>query len=344
MPVRGRLGVVAAVLPLAAVLGASAPGSARQARPLPPLALFRVGIPVDELSRGPDGNLWFDRNLGGSYSADIGKITPAGKVTIYKPSLIAADGFPGRLAAGPDGGVWFPLLALGRHAGVGRISTNGTGLKTFRVPHLCVYCNVDAIVAGPDRKLWAGDRFDAVHRIAPTGRVELTVDLRKLKLPPAQVNAIVAGPDHRIWFSASNWIGAIVPTSGAVSGYTTPSPHPDITDLIAGPDGNLWFTEHEPTANRIGRITTSGKVTEFSKGLPPRGGPLRLAVGPDRNIWFTEADVHEIGRVTPNGSITMYDVPASLNTSAAGIVLGADRNLWLTFPGAGKIGRLKLPG
>ena len=31
---------------------------------------------------------------------------------------------------------------------------------------------------------------------------------------------------------------------------------------MAGPDGNLWFTEPND-GNSIGRITTSGKITEF---------------------------------------------------------------------------------
>ena len=35
--------------------------------------------------------------------------------------------------------------------------------------------------------------------------------------------------------------------------------------ITAGPDGNLWFTEWG--ANRIGRITPSGVVTEFSAGI-----------------------------------------------------------------------------
>ena len=37
--------------------------------------------------------------------------------------------------------------------------------------------------------------------------------------------------------------------------------------IAAGPDGNLWFAEFN--ANRIGRITWAGVVTEFSSPLNP---------------------------------------------------------------------------
>ena len=42
------------------------------------------------------------------------------------------------------------------------------------------------------------------------------------------------------------------------------SPNADPFGITAGPDGNLWFTE---SAGRIGRITPSGVVTEFSAGI-----------------------------------------------------------------------------
>ena len=35
--------------------------------------------------------------------------------------------------------------------------------------------------------------------------------------------------------------------------------------ITARPDGNLWFTEYE--GNKIGRITTSGIITEFPVGI-----------------------------------------------------------------------------
>ena len=78
-------------------------------------------------------------------------------------------------------------------------------------------------------------------------------------------------------------------------------------DIAAGSDGNMWFTE--PGANRIGRITPTGVVTEFSAGISRRSLPLGIAAGPDGNLWFTETGFcseegcvggNRIGRITPS--------------------------------------------
>src|ERR1700730_6073061 len=70
-------------------------------------------------------------------------------------------------------------------------------------------------------------------------------------------------------------------------------------EIAAGPDGALWFTE--TFASRIGRITTSGVVSEFP--LPTSGsGPADIAAGPDGALWFTEEGVHKIGRITTSGA------------------------------------------
>jgi streptogramin lyase len=55
------------------------------------------------------------------------------------------------------------------------------------------------------------------------------------------------------------------------------------SDIEVGPRQNLWFTE----ANAIGKITTSGAITEYS--LPD--APYDITVGPDGNLWVTEAPV-----------------------------------------------------
>jgi streptogramin lyase len=96
----------------------------------------------------------------------------------------------------------------------------------------------------------------------------------------------------------------------------TPSP---VGDITAGPDGNIWFTK--PDGHKIGRITSSGAVTEFDV---PGGRPYGIAAGPDGNVWFTDKSLPRIGRITPAGEITQF--PSS--GAAYAIVTGADGNLW----------------
>ena len=97
--------------------------------------------------------------------------------------------------------------------------------------------------------------------------------------------------------------------------------------VIPGPDGNIWFTECD--ANKVGRISPSGKVTEFS--LPtPDSRPRGIAKGPDGNLWFVEKK--QIGRITPAGTVTEFALPP-LNFPGGAIITGPDLNLWFTSGG-----------
>lgn len=75
------------------------------------------------------------------------------------------------------------------------------------------------------------------------------------------------------------------------------SPPVAITD---GPDGALWFTEGD--ANKIGRITTSGTITEFTTS----GVPFSIAAGPDSTIWFTQCGSNQVGQIATTGG-TVYE-------------------------------------
>lgn len=71
--------------------------------------------------------------------------------------------------------------------------------------------------------------------------------------------ALVAG------VGAVGLIAAETPDASAVTGtiseFSVTTAFSGADKITAGPDGNLWFTEM--VANKIGRITTAGVVTEF---------------------------------------------------------------------------------
>ncbi len=134
------------------------------------------------------------------------------------------------------------------------------------------------------------------------------------------------------------------------STYPTPTAGSEPFDIVSGPDGALWFTE--PMGNKIGRITTSGVITEFS--IPTAGGePTGITAGPDGALWFVELTGHKIGRITITGGITEYPVPAYTGSSFSGepvsITAGPDGALWFTeLPNLvghfGNIGRITTTG
>lgn len=103
----------------------------------------------------------------------------------------------------------------------------------------------------------------------------------------------------------------------------------------------MWFVE--VGANRIGRITTAGIVTEFA--LPTRGaGPAGVAVGPDGNLWFTEFAADKLGRITTRGAIAEYAMPRR-GSGPASIATGADDRLWIAEagPAGNRIARIAPP-
>ncbi len=110
--------------------------------------------------------------------------------------------------------------------------------------------------------------------------------------------------------------------------------------IAAGPDGALWFTE--PGLDQIGRISTSGEVTEFSEGIDEDSGLSGIALGPDGNLWFTEFNARQIGRITPVGVVTEFSAGISANASPNEIVAGppGDNHLWYTDLNGRRIGRV----
>jgi virginiamycin B lyase len=126
--------------------------------------------------------------------------------------------------------------------------------------------------------------------------------------PPRIVvpGGITTGPDGALWFtgSISSKIGRIT-TDGKVTEFALPNSNSQPWGITMGPDGALWFTEascvRQPgprcgIGNKIGRITTTGLVTEFT--VPSDGsGPHSITTGPDGALWFTEYYGSRVGRL-----------------------------------------------
>ena len=65
--------------------------------------------------------------------------------------------------------------------------------------------------------------------------------------------------------------------------------------IATGADQALWFTE--TGAGRIGRITTSGVLTNEFPVPSPGAEPGGITAGPDSALWFTENVGNNIGRI-----------------------------------------------
>ena len=132
--------------------------------------------------------------------------------------------------------------------------------------------------------------------------------------------------------------GAAVPAEGA--GPVTTS-FPGIAlprGITTGPDGALWFTDYGN--DTIGRITTTGAVSEFSS--PDIDGPIGITSGPDGALWFTNQANNTIGRITTSGAVTAYSSPAIHDPTD--ITAGPDGALWFTNQTSNMIGRITTSG
>jgi|GEM_PF-2485700 len=94
---------------------------------------------------GPDGNLWFLEQ--GVTPKQIAKVTTSGSVSEY---TLASGVYPGALAAGSDGAVWF--VDGGTTRKLGRITGSGS-VTEYTVPGTSVG-NVNGLALGPDNALW----------------------------------------------------------------------------------------------------------------------------------------------------------------------------------------------
>lgn len=193
---------------------------------------------------------------------------------------------PSDITFGPDGNFWF-LEQQNLASKVGRITPGGQ-ITEFPLPS-----NQSAptsITVGPDGNLWfTADGRAKIGKITPVGQItEFSVLIR------GEPTNITRGPkgDHNLWFTLlSGQIGKIDPTSGHMALFATPGVPQDITASL----GFLWFTD--TASNAIGRMSVTGKVTEFP--IPTTdSGAQGITAAPNGTIWFTEFKSDKIGNVT----------------------------------------------
>jgi streptogramin lyase len=283
---------------------------------------------LNRITTGPDGNIWFT-NPGAN---QIGRMTPGGNFTGFP--IPSPNSSPIDITPGPDGNLWFTEF----EGKIGRITPSGT-ITEFSVSPRHAF----GITRGPDGALWFIANCCDPNTPGMIGRITTAGSITYYAAKPGTTPTvgITTGPDGNLWYPviASNIDGRIqrMAPSGVVTGdFPIPTSYPDPSRLVAGPDGNIWFTEQGavgasgccqptfPSPGKIGRITPSGQVTEFttpSQNYPSFvSNPAGITAGPDGNLWFTEYSYltrdsgvqhggNKIGRITPSGSISEFPIP-----------------------------------
>ncbi|MGH2551901.1 MAG: virginiamycin B lyase family protein, partial [Thermomicrobiales bacterium] len=242
-----------------------------------------------------DGNVWCS-NTGGAILR-VSASNGVGTVFALPTDAGATD-----LTLGPDGNLWFTDFGLNK---IGRMTLAGT-VTEFSVP--AEFIAPRSITVGADGALWFTSDTAQVGRMDTSGG-----GFRYYNLPEfpdntvAAMSAIRTGSDGNLWLGITPIMGSPkiyrVSLSGQITGFTLPNPADGVIDIVSGPDGAIWFTQE--SANQIGRITTSGNITEYD--LQPNSGPVGITVGRDGAIWFTEL-AGRIGRLS-GGPLAATAIP-----------------------------------
>jgi virginiamycin B lyase len=248
-----------------------------------------AGSGPNEITLGPDGNLWFTEYFGDK----IGRVTPAGRITEFP--VPTANSRPYGITSGPDGNLWFTEYGA---ATIGRITPSGT-ITEFQVGTPTELYTITSAAGA----LWFTEySANAIGRITTEG----TVSQFPLPTGPKGPYAITLGGDGNLWYTRTQPVGPCdlvdpantigrMTTQGAVREFRLPHPDSRPYSITAG-NGVLWFAEC--AGNRIGRITTAGTIHEYP--LPKHAGvPLDVAVTNDNRVWFTEYLGKRLGQLKP---------------------------------------------
>jgi virginiamycin B lyase len=276
-----------------------------------------------DITVGPDGALWFTE----ADTFTIGRATTSGAITEF-PGLALP---PLTITTGSDGDLWFALDNSQGANGLGRMTTAGE-LIEYTLP--LAFPGPTGITSGPDGAIWfTAGGLNEIGRITTSG----AITYYPIPSPPfSGPNGITNGPDGALWFTeGTNFSNQYeierIATDGTFTVFDLPATS-QAAGITTGPDGALWFTEFN--VQKIGRITTSGVLTEYPlQTVKPNS--LFITPGADGAVWFTEKSGH-VGRITTSGVVTEY--PTARGSGPTGIVAGPNgHSLWFTEAYSGNI-------
>jgi virginiamycin B lyase len=274
------------------------------------------------LATGPDGQLWLLAVTGAAGTVALEREPAAGapEQRFAFPLALGPGFWPEQFVLAPDGSVWIANITAGA---IERLAPGGA-LSSYPLPRAGA---PTSIALAPDGGVWVTEL--ATGTIGELGAGGTVTEHALAGAAPAgfgnaEPYSIAVGPDGALWFTeqALGRIGRISRTGGlqefaipnasgvAQGEYGSPAPR----FIAAGPDGALWFTDGGDES--IGRITTTGQVSEYPIGTRTPASPQGI-VSQGGELWFAEAALDALGSVDPNGSPAPPPAAASSRPRAA---------------------------
>ena len=222
-----------------------------------------LGLAVDR-----DGSAWYTDGP----SRLISRMSRDGRVSSFALSTPVAK--LARLAAAPDGAVWFAEESAYSFT---RLKDGAFTRHPVSTPGIAPF----GVAVDASGTMWGTlPRANRLVRISARGEVaEFDVPTRA-----AQLGDVAIAADGTVWFleMQANKIGRFV--DGQFAEFAVPTRSAGLTALAVAPDGAVWFTELR--AQQLGRLR-DGVITEFP--LPQSGArPFGIAVDGSGNVWYTD--------------------------------------------------------
>lgn len=316
---------------------------------------------ASRLSVGTDGTLYAINGAGNIYSYDSGSQIWTGMGGLASDISAAADGgvivLSNGNALGSDQAIWryyqgswqqLPgagvRIACSLDPNMYTLSTGAIGPRGFYVvnsAHSIYYgAGADYMQLPGQASEIATTTIGGIFAVSPNAGQPYYYDLgtQAWGSQPGQNIASIATDSTRLFVDNADtgdiFESVINAANGTIVEYGLLNNAANPGGIATGPDGNLWFTEY---AGKVGKVTTSGTVTEYS--VPTASTITDIAAGPDGNLWFTEATANKIGKITTTGVVTEYSTPTS-NSHPFGITAGPDGNVWFTEEAGNNIGKV----
>jgi streptogramin lyase len=252
---------------------------------------------------------------------------------------LSATDKPRDIALGSDGNLWFTEHGsdrIGRITPAGVVSHFASGITSGAGPW--------KIAPGPYGALWFterdGERLGKITTAGVVTEYDIATDAG------GWLDDVVAGPDGNLWVTTYTDRILKVTPSGSATAYPTTNGMVEGSSITVGPDNEMWFTLASPIGaptGRVGRITTTGQLSEFTTGITPGTSRGAITAGPDGNIWFT--GYGRVAKVTMGGLVSEYPLP--FTDYVRDITAGPDGQLWLVredFEDGGEIDRVTTAG
>ena len=336
----GRLLAATLAATLAVGLGISA--GAAFAAPGPQLKQFKVPTANSEprdITNGSDGNRWFTEGTDFTNApAKIGRITPAGAVTEFEPTI--ADGCNFCILTDIKQGQGDLVYITSNDAFLMRFNVQTLTFETpVQMPNssalagqLAVHGDLVFITDFNNHVVWRYNTVSGVFDSFPADPADIAVD--------AAGNA---------WFTETQQAennNTNIARIDAVTGEVTRTVvAPAARDITVSPvDGKVWFAVRfqsvgvEPQGVGYLDPAANNAVTFFPTLSNP--GPNDIIAAPDGTIWFTQESKGNTASVTNAGVITEGKVVKG--SQPAGITVAPNGDPWYAMRVANKIATLQL--